>query len=124
MEAEMPAPDRTRKAVSRVPSYSAQLVLTFCLALGIVLGGSLFAALGGLVGGYPARTMWRLAGELKPWAVVAALGGDIATFWHLEQGVLRGQFLDLGRQVLLLAVAFAGAQLGAFLILAASGVRR
>ena len=80
--------------------------------------------MGGLVGGYPGRTMWRLAGELKPWAVVAALGGDIATFWHLEQGVLRGQFLDLGRQVLLLVVAFAGAQLGAYLILAASGVRR
>lgn len=112
------------KVVTRVPGFGAELALTFCLALGVVLGGSLFGALGGLLTGYPARTMWRLAGELKPWAVVAALGGDIATFWHLEQGVLRGQVLDLGKQVLLLAVAFVGAQVASYLILAATGVRR
>ncbi len=53
-----------------------------------------------------------------------ALGGGIATLWHLEQGVLRGQILDLGKQVLLLAAAFAGAQLAGYLILAASGARQ
>jgi hypothetical protein len=111
-------------AVKRVPSFSAELALTFSLALGVVLGGSFFGAVGGLFGGYPARTMWRLAGDLKLWAVVAALGGDIETFRRLEQGILRGQFLDLGKQVLLLVAAFAGAHLGVLLIMLASGVRR
>jgi hypothetical protein len=111
-------------AVKRVPSFSAELALTFSLALGVVLGGSLFGAIGGLLASYPARTMWRLAGDLKLWAVVTALGGDFETFQRLEQGILRGQFLDLGKQLLLLAAAFAGAHFGALLVLAASGVRR
>lgn len=110
--------------VSRKPAFGAQIALTFRLALGVVLGGSLFGTLGGLLTGYPARTMWRPAGELKPWAVVAAIGGDISTFWHLEQGVLTGQVLDLGKQVLLLAAAFVGAQVASWLILAATGMRR
>lgn len=104
--------------------FSADILLTFSLALGVVLGGSLFGALGGLITGYPARTMWRLAGELKLWAVVASLGGSFATFRQLEQGILGGQFLAFAKQLLLLAVAFAGAHLGALLVLLASGARR
>ncbi|RJQ11826.1 MAG: sporulation protein [Bacillota bacterium] len=107
-----------------MPPFGVQFVLTFCLALGVVIGGALFGAIGGLITGYPGRTMWRLAAELRPWAVVAALGEDLATFWMLEQGVLRGQILDLGKQVLLLLAAFAGAHIGAVLVLAASGVRQ
>ncbi len=115
---------RTVSRVSSLPPFGAQMILTFCLAFGVVLGGSVLGSLGGLLTGFPGRTMWRLAGQLKPWAVVAALGEDVAAFWYLEQGILKGQILDLGKQVLLLLAAFAGAQLGAYLILAASGVRQ
>lgn len=82
--------------MARMPGFGAQLALTFCLALGVVLGGSLFGALGGLLTGYPARTMWRLAGELKPWAVVAAIGGDISTFGTSNRASSVGRFLTSG----------------------------
>jgi len=107
-----------------VTRFSAELILTFSLALGVVLGGSLFGSLGGLVGGYPARTMARLAGELKLWAVVASLGGSFETFRQLEQGLIGGEFLAFAKQLLLLAVAFAGAHVGALLVLLATGEGR
>jgi len=98
--------------------------MTFSLALGLVLGGALFGSLGGLITGYPARTMARLAADLKLWAVVASLGGSFATFRQMEQGILGGQFLTFGKQLLLLAVAFAGAHLATLLVVFASGEGR
>ncbi len=97
--------------------YWQTLILTFCVALGVNLGGSLMGALGAIVTQRPPlKTMVELAGELKIWALVAALGGTFGFIKLFEAGLFGRQFFDLGRQLLLICSAFLGAHLGYLLI--------
>lgn len=94
------------------------LILTFCVALGVNLGGSLVGALGAvLTRRPPLKTMLELSGELKIWALVAALGGTFGVIKVFEAGVFGRQFHDLGKQLLIICSAFLGAHLGYWIIL-------
>ena len=104
--------------------FLVTLLLTFCVALGVNLGGSLMGSLGAaLMHRPPLKTMLQLADELKIWALVAALGGTFAVIRTFEAGVLGRQFADLVRQLLIIGSAFLGAHLG-YLIIISLGSNR
>ena len=92
-------------------------ILTFFVSLGVILGGSLFGALGAsIVGRPPMNTMLELAEEMKIWALVAALGGAFGVIKAFETGLIGGQPLQLMQQLILVCCAFGGAHSG-FVIL-------
>jgi len=72
--------------------YLSTLVLTFCVALGVNLGGSLLGSLGALITRRPPlHTMMELSAELKIWALVAALGGTFSIIKVFETGMFEKQ---------------------------------
>lgn len=100
------------------------LVLTFCVALGVNLGGSFLGALGAMLTHRPPlRTMLELAGELKIWALVAALGGTFGVIKVVEAGLFGKNMLDLAKQFCVIGSAFLGAHLG-YLIIMSLGANR
>jgi hypothetical protein len=100
-----------------IDKFLPALILTFCVALGVNLGGSLMGALGAvLTHRPPLKTMVELSGELKIWALVAALGGAFGVIKVFEAGVFGKQFIDLVRQLGIICSAFLGAHLGYLII--------
>lgn len=98
--------------------YWQTFILTFCVALGLNLGGSFLGALGAVFTQRPPmRTMVELSAELKIWSLVAAVGGTFALIKFLEAGVFGKQFFDLIKQLFLVLSAFLGAHLGHLLII-------
>jgi len=97
--------------------FASDVTLLFFVALGVVVGGALSAAIAAVVTGQlPMSTMKTVAERLKLWAAVAALGGTFYTLQALEAGFLDGQLRNVARQVLYIVAAFAGAQLGLIII--------
>lgn len=97
--------------------FLVTLVLTFFVALGVNIGGSLIGSLGAvLLQRPPLKTALKLSDELKIWALVAALGGTFGVIRTVEAGVLDKQFFNLIRQLLIIMSAFLGAHLGHLLI--------
>ncbi|AST92840.1 YtrH family sporulation protein [Sutcliffiella cohnii] len=97
--------------------FIATLMFSFFIALGVLIGGALiggFAAF--LVGDAPLSRIDRLAGSLKIWAIVAAIGGTFDTFYTLEAGLFNGETKFLVKQLLLIITATGGAQTGALVI--------
>ena len=93
------------------------LILTFCIALGVNLGGSLVGAVGAVIANRPpVKTMLELSAELKIWALVAALGGTFGVIKVFEAGVFGKQFVDLGKQLFIIFSAFLGAHMGYWII--------
>lgn len=104
--------------------FIRELVLSFFVSGGIVLGGSLVGSLSTIVTGtLPLDTMADLAGRLKIWGAVAALGGTFVTFETLDIGLFQGQLGPLVRQGLYVLCAFLGADLAYLLVMAMVGPR-
>lgn len=102
-----------------------ELVLTFFVSAGVVLGGSLVGSLAALVTGEPPLTaLGDLAERLRMWGAVAALGGTLFTFETLEGGLFRGELVPLARQGVYLATAFLGADLASYLLARVAGTGR
>lgn len=94
-----------------------ELVLSFFIAMGVVMGGSVLGGLGAfLMGELPLQTMAKLAERLKLWGLVAALGGTFFALQTLETGFLKGQPRMVIRQILFILSAFWGAHAGYLLI--------
>ncbi len=101
-----------------MPHYLQTVILTFFVALGVSLGGSLAGALGALLARRPPlSTMVGLAGELKLWALVAALGGTFSLIRGFEAGLFGKHLTDVLKQLLLLLCAFGGSHLGYIMVL-------
>ncbi len=99
-------------------TFEQKMVIIFFTALGVVLGASIIGAASAvLVRQPPLTTMLRLAGEIKIWAIVAAIGGTFTAIEVLESGIFEGEIKAVIKQLLYLLSGFAGAQLGYFLIL-------
>lgn len=97
--------------------FWVQLVLSFSISLGMILGGSLLGSLGSLlVGGYPATTMLDLAERLKLWAIFASIGGTFSTIKVLENVLSQRHVGGLMQQLGLIIAAFSGAHLGYILV--------
>ena len=105
-------------------NYTNKLILVFFTALGVVLGAALLASLAALITQQPPiRIMMRVAGEIKIWAMVAAIGGTFTTIEILESGIFEGKVIDAVNQLLLIVAAFIGAQVGQFLLSTLAGGR-
>ncbi|MDW7674842.1 MAG: YtrH family sporulation protein [Bacillota bacterium] len=105
-------------------SFINKLILVFFTALGVVMGAALLASLAALITQQPpVRIMMKVAGEIKIWAMVAAIGGTFTTIEILESGIFEGKLADAFHQVLLIIVAFIGAQVGQYLIATLSGAK-
>lgn len=98
--------------------FAAELLNTGMVALGIVIGGSLFAGLPALLTGrMPLRAMATMAEELKLWGTFAALGGSFAALKSIETGLFTGELATVARHTLHVFTALLGAQFGYVLIL-------
>lgn len=105
--------------------FAGDLILSFFIALGVVLGGAFIGGLATLVVPEPPlQTMRILAERLKIWGAVAALGGTFYTIRTIETGLLGGQLSLAARQILLVISAFGGAQAGFYLVVYLAGGNR
>jgi hypothetical protein len=92
-------------------------ILNYCIALGVVLGGSLLGGIGAFFGNKPPMdTMVNLSEQLKIWALVAALGGTFDTIRTFEVHILGGELSQVFQQLIFILSAFAGAHFGTLLI--------
>jgi hypothetical protein len=92
----------------------AQVILTFFVAYGIVIGGSISGGIGSflfLTGKPPLLTMAGLADQLKIWGLVGALGGTFDSFLQIEK-ILVGNFSPVVKQLIMIVAAFLGAHMG------------
>ncbi|HJV44956.1 MAG TPA: YtrH family sporulation protein [Bacillota bacterium] len=91
----------------------ANMIIHFFIAFGIVVGGSLFGALGSfLIRKPPIYSMVAISEKLKIWGLVGALGGTFDSFLQIERVFVEGQIYSIIRQVILIISAFAGAHSG------------
>ncbi len=98
-------------------SFITNIILNFFIALGVIMGGSLFGALAAtIIGQPPFKTMLIIADSIKIWAIAVALGGTFSSFRVLEQGLFKGEIKSLIKQLLYVFFAMGGAQLGYFLL--------
>lgn len=104
--------------------FYATIILTFFISLGVILGGSLLGALGASLGNRPPmNTMVELAGKMKIWALVTALGGTFSIIEAFESGLIGGHPGQLLQQFVFLISAFTGAHLGYIIIINIAGGR-
>lgn len=104
--------------------FLTTLVLTFFTALGVILGGCILGALGAMIGEHPPmKIMVELAGKMKIWALVTALGGSISILEALDTGLVGGHPGQLLQQFFFLISAFCGAHLGYLIIINLAGGR-
>lgn len=90
---------------------------SFFIAFGIVMGGSLLAGLGSVFLWMPPKDeMARVAGNLKIWALVAAVGGTIDPIRVIESNFATGHLSLAVRQIGFILFAFLGAHMGTELI--------
>lgn len=103
-------------------TFEQKMVIIFFTAMGVVLGAALVGSAAAIIIKQPpATTMLRLAGEIKIWAIVAAIGGTFTAIEVLESGIFTGEFRAVIKQLLFVLSGFTGAQLGYFLILCLAG---
>lgn len=100
------------------------LTINAFIAFGVILGGTLVGALGAVfIGQAPGHSMLELAGKLKIWALVTAMGGTFDTIRAIEEGFLGWHVGTLAKQLLLILSAFLGAHAGYLLVLHLTGGR-
>ncbi|MBS4021427.1 MAG: YtrH family sporulation protein [Dethiobacter sp.] len=98
------------------------LVLNVFISCGVILGGTLLGSVGAVFTGQaPGHSMLELAGKLKIWALVAAMGGTFDTIKAIETGFLGWQMGVIAKQVLLILSSFLGAHAGYLLLLYIAG---
>jgi hypothetical protein len=98
------------------------LTLNAFIALGVILGGALVGSLGAVFYGQsPGHIIIELAGKLKIWALVAAMGGTFDTLRAIEAGFLGLQVNTVIKQLLLIFSSFIGAHAGYLLLVYLAG---
>lgn len=101
-----------------MPMHSwSEALDTFSVSFGVVIGGSLFAALAALLsGGYPIETLVSAADRLKVWGAAVALGGSLINLKTLETGLIQWNPGIIARELGFLGLAFAGSLMAAWLL--------
>ncbi|MCM3734305.1 YtrH family sporulation protein [Bacillus cytotoxicus] len=94
-------------------SFFSLLITSYFIALGVMIGGSLIGGIGAFLVGKPPLTMiTQFAGNLRIWALVAAIGGTFDTFYSFERSFFGGDTKDIVKQILLIFFATGGMQTG------------
>lgn len=97
--------------------FLSKAILDFCIALGVVIGGSLLGGIASVITMQPpADTMRQIADHIKIWAIVVAVGGTIDPLRVIEANFLDGNLNPVFRQLMFILVSFMGAHLGTELI--------
>jgi len=98
-------------------SFWGNMIIYFCVAFGVVFGGSILSGLGAVLTlQSPSEKMLAIAENIKIWAMVAAVGGTIDPIRYIESHVAEGHLSPAIKQIMLIVAAFIGAQLGTSLI--------
>lgn len=93
------------------------VVYSFLISFGVIVGASFFAGVAALITNQPPlKTMLDISGSIKIWAVAVALGGTFSSFQILEQGLLRGEIKAIAKQAVYILVALLGANSGCNII--------
>ncbi|WP_165000256.1 YtrH family sporulation protein [Anaerophilus nitritogenes] len=93
------------------------LIYTFLIALGVIIGAGFFSAIGALINNHPPlKTMIDICSSIKIWAVAVSLGGTFSSFEIIEQGILKGEIKSVIKQVAYIISALTGANLGYLMI--------
>jgi len=104
--------------------FSTKIVVIFFTALGVMLGSALIGSIAAVFTSQnPLRTMLKIAGDIKIWAIVAAIGGTFSSIEVLESGIFEGQIRAVIKQLLYIFSAFWGAHLGYILLTLLAGVK-
>jgi hypothetical protein len=97
--------------------FYSDAALDFFIAFGVVLGGSMLAGLASVFLWLPPKeTMLDIAGRVKIWAIVVAVGGTIDPVRVIEFNVLEGQLSPALQQIAYIVFAFLGAHMATELI--------
>jgi hypothetical protein len=92
-------------------------IIDFCIAFGVVLGGSLLGGIGAVLTLQPPTSyMLMLADKIKIWALVVAVGGTIDPLRVIESNLTEGYVTPAMKQIFLIVCSFLGAQTGTELI--------
>jgi hypothetical protein len=103
--------------VKQMNIFWSNLIYSFLIAFGVVFGASIFAGIGAVFNNHPPlKTMLDLAGSIKIWAVAAALGGTFSSFEIFDKGLFNGEIKSIIKQIIYIATALLGANLGYGLI--------
>ena len=69
-------------------NFISNIIYSFLIAFGVIIGASAFAGIGAIINNHPPlKTMLDLASSIKIWAVATALGGTFSSFQIIEEGV-------------------------------------
>nr|WP_157336905.1 YtrH family sporulation protein [Paenibacillus lutrae] len=91
--------------------------MNFCVAFGVVMGGSMLAGIGSVLSLQPPTYKMQLIAEnIKIWAMVAAIGGTIDPIRMIQDNFQDGQLSPAIKQILLIICAYIGAHSGTSLI--------
>lgn len=97
--------------------FSNNIVYILFISFGIIIGASFFAGMAAVVtNNPPLKTMIDISSSIKIWAVAVALGGTLASFQIIEQGLLKGEVRDVLKQVIYIVAAVIGANIGCAVI--------
>lgn len=100
----------------------AKMIMDFCVAFGVVFGATFLSGIGAMLTLQPPSDSMRwYAGQIKIWAVVAAIGGTIDPIRVIESNLLESQLSPVFQQVLRIISAFMGAHTGVVLVQWISG---
>jgi len=90
---------------------------SYFIAFGVMIGGTLIGGLSAFITGEPVLTeIYRIAGRIRIWAIIAAIGGTFDTVYSFEKGFLDGGTKELFKQFLLILSAMGGAKTGSLII--------
>ncbi len=97
--------------------FFTKAAFSFFIAFGVVLGGALLAGMGSVfLLTPPKEKMLQVAGNLKIWALVAAVGGTIDPIRVIESHVIEGYLSPALYQIGYILFAFLGAHMGTELV--------
>ena len=101
----------------REHTFFSLLIISYFIAFGVILGGSLIGGFGEFLIGKPTLTyINQFAQNLRIWALVAAIGGTFDTFYSFERSFFGGDMKDIVKQILLIFFATGGMQTGLIII--------
>lgn len=98
-------------------SFITNMIYSFFIAFGVIIGASAFGALAAIINNQPPlKAIVDLAGSIKIWAVATALGGTFSSLEVLDDGVFKGEIRLLMKQLIYILVALLGANAGFYLV--------
>ncbi|MDF2892431.1 MAG: ytrH [Clostridia bacterium] len=91
----------------------SNIVYMFLISFGVVIGASLFSGIAAMICNHPPlKKMLDISLTIKIWAVAIAIGGTFSSFEAIEKGIFNGEIKSVAKQIIYIAVALLGANLG------------